>query len=129
VTPAGLHNFFVASAGVAGALIGLLFVAISVAHERLAAENAEQSHRIRASAALTSFSNALTISLFALVPGVGFGDTAWIVGVLGLMFVLASLLSLWRLRASQPEAPRDVLFLGGLVITFALQVVFGLRFA
>jgi len=128
VTPAGLHDFFVATAGVAGALIGLLFVAISVAHERLTAEDAEQSHRIRAAAALSSFSNALTISLFALVPGVGLAGTPLIVGLIGLMFIAASLLSVMRVRDSQPEAPRDVLFLFGLLITFALQVFYGLRF-
>jgi len=129
VTPADLRNFFVAYAGVAGALIGLLFVAISVAHERLTADDAEQSHQIRASAALTSFTNSVTISLFALVPGVGLGDTAWIVGGLGLLFIVASLLSVWRVRASQPRAPRDVLFLAGLGVTFGLQLVFGLMLA
>jgi hypothetical protein len=126
VTPASFHSFFAASAGVAGALIGLLFVAISVAHERLTATDASQAHRVRASAALTSFTNALAISLFALTR-VGIGSTAFIVGLLGLGFVLASLLSLLRVRLSQPGALRDALFLVGLVATFALQLLYGLN--
>jgi hypothetical protein len=127
VTPETLHDFFVASASVAGALIGLLFVAISVAHDRLTAEDADQAHRVRASAALTSFTNALTISLFALIPNGGLGWTAFIVGVVGMLFVAASLLSLLRVRHSQPRAPRDALFLIGLVIVFGLQLAFGLE--
>ena len=127
VTPEGFHEFFAAAAGVAGALIGLLFVAISVAHERLTAPGAAQAHRVRAAAALTAFLNALVVSLFALVPGTLIGGTALSVALVGLIFVLASLVSLLRVRKSQPGELRDALFLVGLVITFALELVFALQ--
>jgi hypothetical protein len=125
VAVAGFRDLFIASAGVSGTLIGLLFVAISVAHERLTARDAAQAHRVRASAALTAFTNALTISLFALVPGVEIGWTALIVAVLGLLFVVASLMSLLRVRRAQPGELRDAVFLVGLVIALGVQLVAG----
>lgn len=127
MTPSSLHELFAASAGVAGALIGLLFVAISVEHERLTADDADQLQRVRASAALTSFTNALAISLFALALTDALGWTALVVSVLGLLFVAASVLSLHRVRQVQPVAAREVLFLVGLVVTFCLQLWYGLR--
>jgi hypothetical protein len=127
MTPPSFDTFFAASAGVAGALIGLLFVAVSVAQERLTSENANPAHRLRASAALTSFGNALAVALFGLVPGVGLGGPALVVGLLGLLFVVASLLLLLRVRESHPVPPRDVLFLAGLAVVFGLQLYYALR--
>jgi hypothetical protein len=120
------HDLFIASAGVAGTLIGLLFVAISVAQERLTGQNAAQAHRVRASAALTAFTNALSVSFFALVPAGGIGWPALILSVLGMGFVVAALLSLLGVRHSQPRELHDGLFLVGLVITFVVQFVSGL---
>ncbi|HEX3752806.1 MAG TPA: hypothetical protein VHW06_19720 [Streptosporangiaceae bacterium] len=66
---AQFHDFFLGSAGVAGALIGLLFVAISVTP---GAANGKAGHiyqQVRAAAAMSMFIDALVVSLLALIPG------------------------------------------------------------
>jgi hypothetical protein len=127
MVPAGIHDFFEASASVSGALIGLLFVAISVSAERLAREEAgAQVYRIRAVAALTAFTNALAVSLFSLIPGEKIGWTSVVVAVTGFLFVIAALMSLARLRQLRSATIRDAAFLLGLAVLFVIQFTEGL---
>jgi hypothetical protein len=82
-------------------------------------------HRIRAAAALTAFLNALAVSLFALIPGHMIGPTAVAAGGSGMLFVVAALLSLVRLRQVRWSTVRDALFLVGLTVAFVFQILQG----
>ena len=126
MVPESIRDFFVASGSAAGALIGLLFVAISVASGRVAQGKAgAQLYRVRASAALTAFTNALTVSLFALIPGHKIGPAVAVVAVGGLTFVAAALLSLIRLRQGRWDTLRHALLLIVLAVTFVIQLIEG----
>lgn len=52
----------------AGALIGLLFVAISVSPEKIAGAKAIAEHQVRAAAAFSVLVDTLVIALIALLP-------------------------------------------------------------
>ncbi len=121
------HEFFVASAGVAGALIGLLFVAISVAPERVLGPDAHEVHAVRASATLTAFTNALTVSLFALIPGFNAGGAATFVALIGIVFVVAAVLRLIPTLRDGAARPIELTFLVGLLTVFVLQLLAGIH--
>ena len=118
-----LNSFYEAAASVAGALIGLLFVAITVAQERTRDRPSGTPQQIRAAAALTSFTNALAVSLFTLIEGPASGTPATVVSISGLLFVLASLLSV----GTEKRALRETLFLTPLIVAFAAQLISSLR--
>jgi cytosine/uracil/thiamine/allantoin permease len=63
-----LHDFFVASVGAAAALMGLLFVAVSIAPEKIFGAPASAAQRGDAERAFTAFGNVFFVSLVALIP-------------------------------------------------------------
>jgi hypothetical protein len=123
VTPSSFETFFGASAGVAGALVGLLFVAMSVAPERFQGEQGDRVHQIRALAAFTAFTNALGVSLVALIPDIEVGWAAILLGAVSAGLSFASILALAPIRHAEPD--RDTHFLLGPALVYVAQVVIG----
>ena len=89
MVPENYHDFFVAIVGAAAALIGLLFVAVSVVSRRLRDPSSTHLAQSQASAALLVFSNTLTLGLFALIPGEDLGWAAVVVSGLGILYSLS----------------------------------------
>jgi len=66
-----VHDFFVASVGAAAALIGLLFVAVTLAPDRIFGQTAHPQRRADATRAFVALANVFLISLAALIPHSG----------------------------------------------------------
>jgi hypothetical protein len=123
---ASTHEFFQASASVAGALIGLLFVAISVSRHTVVGPDASDVHAVRAASTLTAFTNALTVALFGLIPRINVGGVAKIVAIIGLLFVLGGLIRVVPAWRADRLRLRNVAFLLGLLVVFVIQLIAGL---
>ncbi len=88
MVPSDLIGYFTVTAQVAGTLIGLLFVSISLRYEAILGASADFPSRALAGASFTGLVNALTISLWALVPGSGLGYPVVASGVVCLFHTL-----------------------------------------
>ncbi|HEU5201083.1 MAG TPA: hypothetical protein VFU32_15710 [Ktedonobacterales bacterium] len=87
MVPSDYTAFFAASAGAGAALVGLLFVAISVAPHRTVKGSAPLERQAAAGNAFTALITAFFISLGALIPG-GLGDAALVMTFLALVSTL-----------------------------------------
>lgn len=65
------HDFFSASVGAAAAFIGLLFVAVTLAPERIFGRSAHPTRRADATRAFVALGNCFFVSLAALMPRYG----------------------------------------------------------
>jgi hypothetical protein len=94
VVPSEFLNFFMASTGAAAALVGLLFVAVSLAPEQIVTRGAPVERRAVAGRAFTALINAFFISLVALIPHFNFGT---LIVPFSSLSLLTSLLQAWSL--------------------------------
>lgn len=127
VIPLEYRDFFTAAASTSGALIGLLFVAISVSQENAQRVEARLNFHTRASAALLVFSNALILSLAALVPGVSLGWWCLFGSLVIIAFGFATVRSaVEELRRSRGDW-RPFGVAGGLLAIAGFELYAGLR--
>jgi hypothetical protein len=85
VVPSSFGTYFMAMAGAGAALMGLLFVAVSVTPRRTFGRAAYVEREAVASTAFTALANAFFVSAAALLPGVSIGPAALVLGALGLL--------------------------------------------
>jgi hypothetical protein len=131
MVPAAFANFFLATAGAGGALIGLLFVAISINPEHTFGSEAAMERQAVASGAFTALVNAFFISTAALIPGSSLGVVASIMAALGLLNTLRAGVDLVRYQVRHyHRGRRDLgarIFRAAFLTVFSL-VLYGLEF-
>jgi hypothetical protein len=120
------RDLFVAVASAGGALTGLLFVAMSVAPRRDPALGPRLIQQLRAAAALLSFTSALAVSLFALVPGTHVGYPATVTGVIGIFFTAAAMRSIVSSRSTARQKWRQMGLIALLLLIFGTELISGI---
>lgn len=120
------RDLFVAIAGAAGALTGLLFVALSVAPRPRPGERPDIIRQVRAAAALLAFTNALAVSLFGLVPNNEIGYPAAALGVGGILFTLGGLRSILADPVARTRVPSQLSLIVLLLAAFGVEIVSGI---
>lgn len=121
--PADFEAFFATMAAAAAGLIGLLFVAISVAPHRLVEAETRVESQTLAGVALIAFTNVLVVSTVALIPRVDIGWITVPLGAGGVAFAAAQARELIRERH---RGYSRVLLVLGLVVVLGWQLVEGI---
>ncbi len=115
-------NFFLGSVTVAGALTGLLFVALSVAQGRAGATGSPE-HQAIAATAFTALVDSLWVSLVALLPGNGIPTASLLLGLLGVTSTAGLIVRLWQARSKHRLSHRWPVLLALIVALYAAQTV------
>ena len=119
VVPADFQPFFTASVAASSALIGLLFVSVSIAPERVFGEHAEGRRQAQAVSAFSALANVFFISMSSLIPGVLLGLVVTAVATASSVQLLGLLVRAPAWRASGVELVR------GLILFLVSATIYG----
>jgi hypothetical protein len=122
VVPPEFANFFIASASAGGALVGLLFVAVSIAPEQIVAAQAPMERQAVAGSAFTALMNAFFISLFALIPNFNIGFVIMPFSAVCLLTILIQAWYLLRPRKGWPSLLRRAFLVSLSVALYGLEL-------
>jgi hypothetical protein len=124
VVPDSFIGYFAGSTGAAGALIGLLFVAVSLRPESVQGAGGSAKAQAVAGSAFTALINSFFVSLIALIPGTNLGYTAAVMAVV-------SLFNTFRLHRglAQGESalPQLILALAAFLVQFLVGALLAAR--
>ena len=117
MVPAEFQTFFLASAGASAALIGLLFVGVSIDPERVFGENADARRQAQAVSAFSALANVFFISMTSLIPGVILGLVVTSVAIASSLQLLGLLIRVPPRRGTLAQTLRGAfLFLASAAI-------------
>lgn len=126
MVPAPYANFLVASTQASAALIGLLFVAVSIAPDRVFGAGAESTRKAMALSSFTAMANIFFVSFGSLIPDLTFGVMVVVAGVVATSQTLSllSLLGSWR---QESNMVRGVALFAISLGVYAFEIVIGLQ--
>jgi hypothetical protein len=127
MTSPDFTSFFVASAGAGAALVGLLFVAVSVNPGRNAGPAAPPERQAVAASAFTALINAFFFSMAALIASDGLGGAAIVLGAVSIIGTVRLIGDLFEPHLSRRSYARRVGFIALCLLVYGLQVFYGLQ--
>jgi len=126
MTPVAYQPFFTASVAASAALIGLLFVSVSIAPERVFGKEAQSGRQAQALSAFTALANVFFISFGGLMPDVPLGVIVTIVAMPAVLQTVALLGLLGHWRAERTLYRGLILFLASAAV-YSAEIAIGIQ--
>ena len=125
--PPEFFNFFIAGTSAGAALVGLLFVAISIAPEQMVTLRAPVERQAVAGSAFTALMNAFFISFVALIPRVNFGSLILPFSILALLSSVFQTKALLRPRKSWPSFLRRAFLALSSLVFYGFEAIYAVE--